>query len=96
MNALLALQTEAYLGRLAGAVVATIASGADAVLDAFGVDGSDRRIFLDIFAARVRSGQTGTAWQRAALARADGDFAAMMSLYCERQRSGAPVHEWSY
>ena len=40
LNALLALQTEAYLGRLAGAVVATIASGADAVLDAFGVDGS--------------------------------------------------------
>ncbi len=40
LNALLSLQTEAYLGTLAGNVVATVLNGADAILDAFGVDGS--------------------------------------------------------
>lgn len=40
LNALLALQTEAYVSTLAGNFVATVLNGADAVLDAFGVDGS--------------------------------------------------------
>lgn len=40
LNAALALVAEAYLGTLAGNFVATVLNGADAVLDAFGVDGS--------------------------------------------------------
>jgi len=40
LNALLSLQTEAYLGTLVGNVVATVLNGADAILDSFGVDGS--------------------------------------------------------
>ena len=42
----------------------------------------------------VRSGRTGAAWQRAALDRRGGDFRALMSAYCERQRSAIPVHQW--
>jgi hypothetical protein len=58
----------------------------------FGV--ADPRGYLDVLEARVRSGQTGAAWQRRALAACDGDLYAMMAAYCEGQRSGAPVHEW--
>ena len=63
-------------------------------LEAFNIDAGDRDLYLGIFEARVRSGQTGAAWQRAALDRRGGDFFEMISDYCERQRSGAPVHEW--
>ncbi|WP_363349211.1 hypothetical protein [Methylocystis echinoides] len=61
-------------------------------LDDLGV--TDPRGYLDVIEARVRSGQTGAAWQRKALDACDGDLYAMMAAYCEGQRSGAPVHEW--
>lgn len=57
-----------------------------------GVD--DPRGFLDVIEARVRSRQTGAAWQRKALEANGGDLFALMAAYCEGQRSGAPVHEW--
>ncbi|MGD9659467.1 MAG: hypothetical protein AB7U61_17810 [Methylocystis sp.] len=50
--------------------------------------------FLDIIEARVRTRQTGAAWQRKALEARDGDLYGLMAAYCERQRSGAPVHQW--
>lgn len=50
--------------------------------------------FLDIVAARVRTRQTGAAWQRRALEKR-GDLFKMMAAYCEGQRCGAPVHEWA-
>ena len=49
---------------------------------------------LDVIEARVRSRQTGATWQREALEARSGDLYALMAAYCERQRSGAPVHEW--
>ena len=55
-------------------------------------DESDR--VLGIVEARVRSGQTGTEWQRRAFDRHGGDFFKLMAAYCENQRNGAPVHEW--
>jgi hypothetical protein len=55
---------------------------------------SDSRGYMDVISARVGSGQTGARWQRAALAARGGDFHDLMAAYCERQRSGAPVHEW--
>jgi hypothetical protein len=58
----------------------------------FGVD--DPRGFLDVVEARVRSRQTGAAWQRKAYEAVGGDLFALMAAYCEGQRSGAPVHEW--
>ena len=56
----------------------------------FGVDEGG---FLDIIEARVKTRQTGAAWQRRALEKR-GDLYAMMAAYCEGQRFGAPVHEW--
>jgi hypothetical protein len=63
-------------------------------LRSFGIYEADIAHYLGIIEARVGSGQTGAAWQQAALKRRGGDFFDMMSAYCERQRSGAPVHEW--
>lgn len=50
--------------------------------------------FLDLVEARVRTRQTGAAWQRKALEARGGDLYGLMAAYCERQRSGAPVHQW--
>lgn len=50
--------------------------------------------WLDIVEARVQGGQTGAVWQRQALERRQGDVFSLMAAYCERQRSGAPVHQW--
>lgn len=63
-------------------------------LTSFGVNEDDRALFLGIIDARVRSGQTGAAWQRQAMNRRGGDIWQMMAAYCEGQRSGVPVHEW--
>lgn len=54
----------------------------------------DARGYLDVMEARLRTRQTGAAWQRKALEACGGDLYAMMAAYCEGQRSGAPVHEW--
>jgi hypothetical protein len=49
----------------------------------------------------VASGQTGAAWQRAALAAAergrgrDQALAAMLEGYLSRAATGQPVHTWS-
>jgi gamma-glutamyl:cysteine ligase YbdK (ATP-grasp superfamily) len=58
-----------------------------------GVDESESR-FLDIVEARVHSRQTGACWQRKAFEAYGHDVYKLMAAYCERQRSGAPVHEW--
>ncbi|HYA65947.1 MAG TPA: hypothetical protein VEE84_04625 [Burkholderiaceae bacterium] len=58
-----------------------------------GVDDVDGR-FLDIIEARVRSRQTGACWQRKAFQAQGCDVYKLMAAYCERQRSGSPVHQW--
>jgi hypothetical protein len=50
--------------------------------------------WLDIVEARVRSKQTGASWQRQAYEARGRDNFELMATYCERQRSGAPVHQW--
>jgi gamma-glutamyl:cysteine ligase YbdK (ATP-grasp superfamily) len=50
--------------------------------------------WLDIVEARVRSKRTGANWQRGAYDARGRDVFELMAAYCERQRSGAPVHEW--
>jgi hypothetical protein len=50
--------------------------------------------FLDIIEERVRSRQTGACWQRKAFEMRGCDAYKLMAAYCERQRSGAPVHQW--
>jgi len=66
-----------------------------------GVLESEADRWLDVFAARVRSGQTGARWQRAALAalRArhshEEALRRMLAHYEERAASGEPVHAWA-
>lgn len=68
---------------------------ADAGLRLLGIDDADRERYLDVAHARVRSRQTGAAWQRSWCARHGRDWLRLSAAYLEHQRSGAPVHEWS-
>jgi len=64
-------------------------------LRALGVDGGEADHWLAIIAARVRSGQTGAAWQRAWVARHGWNATALTAAYLDRQQAGRPVHEWT-
>lgn len=66
----------------------------------FGLAQDEIDRYLGIIEARVRTGQTGSAWQLARLARSAGAdqgsaATAMLADYLENQRSAAPVHEWN-
>lgn len=61
----------------------------------FGLSVSETERYLEVFAQRVRSGQTGAAWQVRNLEHEQGDAARMMANYLENQRTGLPVHEWN-
>lgn len=61
----------------------------------FGLSDPEIEHYLGVVEARVRSGQTGSAWQLQRLAKVGGDVHRMMDDYLVNQRSGAPVHEWS-
>ena len=63
-------------------------------LQDFGLPDAEIEHYLGVVEARVRSGQTGSAWQLQRLAQVNGDMHRMMDDYLENQRSGAPVHEW--
>lgn len=70
-------------------------------LTSAGVSKLESQRFLDVFDARVRSGQTGAVWQRAVLARLEqrgvsGDpaFAALLERYLAGFSSQQPVHLW--
>ncbi|MEQ8234825.1 MAG: hypothetical protein RLW61_22015 [Gammaproteobacteria bacterium] len=71
-----------------------IVDDADAGLARLGIAAEERARYLGIVRARVASGQTGAAWQRACYLAQGRDAYALMAAYCELQRSGAPVHEW--
>jgi hypothetical protein len=70
------------------------------LLDA-GVAAAEADLLLGVIGARVASGQTGAAWQRAALAAAergrgrDQALAVMLEGYLSRAATGQPVHTWS-
>jgi gamma-glutamyl:cysteine ligase YbdK (ATP-grasp superfamily) len=51
--------------------------------------------YLSIIEQRLKTGQTGAAWQLAYLDRHGNDLADMVAVYRERQDSGRPVHEWA-
>ncbi|OGU22068.1 MAG: glutamate--cysteine ligase [Hydrogenophilales bacterium RIFOXYD1_FULL_62_11] len=61
----------------------------------FGLPDAETEHYLGVVEARMRSGQTGSAWQLQRLAKVGGDIHRMMDDYLVNQRSGAPVHEWS-
>jgi hypothetical protein len=60
----------------------------------FGLPDAEIEHYLGVVEARVRSGQTGSAWQLQRLAQVGGDVHRMMDDYLDNQRSGSPVHEW--
>ncbi|HWS76338.1 MAG TPA: hypothetical protein VN324_14460 [Quisquiliibacterium sp.] len=60
-----------------------------------GIDEADADRYLDVIAARVRTGQNGAAWQRAHLEAHGRDFMTLVANYLEHQRSAMPVHEWT-
>ncbi|MBI3274787.1 MAG: hypothetical protein HYZ60_02285 [Methylocystis sp.] len=61
-------------------------------LDDLGIDADGR--FLNIIEARLAARQTGASWQRDCFAARGRNVFELMATYCERQRSGLPVHEW--
>ncbi len=63
-------------------------------LTELGIDASEIDRWLGIIAGRLRTGQTGSAWQRAWVARHGRDLTALTAAYLERQESGLPVHQW--
>ncbi len=50
--------------------------------------------YLSVIEGRIATGQTGAVWQLGYLESNSGDLDRMLDAYLERQRSGAPVHEW--
>jgi hypothetical protein len=58
------------------------------------IDIGDIEKYLDIMESRIKSRQTGSAWQRAYREKHQADSLRLTAAYLERQRSGAPVHEW--
>ena len=63
-------------------------------LEQLEIDTEDIDRYLGIIEARVRSGQTGAAWQRAYVAQHGDDLTEMTQAYRKNQESKAPVHEW--
>jgi gamma-glutamyl:cysteine ligase YbdK (ATP-grasp superfamily) len=64
---------------------------ARAGLAGLGVEQGD---WLDVIEARLNARMTGSRWQREAFEARGRNVYELMAAYCERQRSGAPVHEW--
>ena len=63
-------------------------------LEALDVNRDDIDLYLGIIQARIKTGQTGAAWQRAYLGKHRTDHYHLVAAYLEKQRSGMPVHEW--
>ena len=69
-------------------------------LEDAGVLTEEADALLSVIEARAASGQTGSAWQRLALASLEPKLgreralAALLELYLEHQRTGEPVHTW--
>jgi hypothetical protein len=63
-------------------------------LKTLALDQDDADDALEILEDRIRSGQTGSAWQRAYRERHQADNLNLVVAYLERQRSGVPAHQW--
>ncbi|MBU2478992.1 MAG: glutamate--cysteine ligase, partial [Gammaproteobacteria bacterium] len=65
-------------------------------LEQLSLDAADIQRFLGVIQARVETGRTGAAWQRAFVARNGVDWQGLTLAYREQQDSGAPVHTWRF
>ncbi len=60
-----------------------------------GLAREEARRWLDIIDGRVRSGRTGSAWQREWIGRHGEDWPGLVLAYAQQQEAGLPVHEWA-
>jgi len=81
--------------RLRDIIVEQLLPEARSGLAALGVDRAEIDYWLGIIEQRARTKRTGTAWQRAWVARFGPDMAALTEAYLRHQASGRPVHEWT-
>jgi hypothetical protein len=63
-------------------------------LTELGITPSDSDFYLDIFQARVESGQNGASWQRRYVNHHGCSLQEMTEVYIRNQQSLKPVHEW--
>ena len=63
-------------------------------LQEWGCNAGDTDRFLEVIAERVRTRQTGAAWQIAYAREHGRDFAALVAAYRTHQDEDRPVHEW--
>lgn len=65
-------------------------------LEKLGIAQASIDLYLGTIEARARSGQNGASWQRGYVAAHGKDMKALTLAYLERQKSGKPVHTWSF
>lgn len=65
-------------------------------LNELDVDDAVATHYLDIIEKRIRSEQTGSAWQIQFANKHDQDHRVLTLAYARRQATGAPVHEWDF
>lgn len=63
-------------------------------LKTLNINEADIHHYLGIMATRIQTGQTGAVWQRAYREKHQTNSLHLVAAYLERQRSGAPVHQW--
>jgi len=83
-----------HKGALRGLILDELLGLARVGLRRLEVDAADIRTYMGIVEERVRSGQTGAAWQRAWVQRHGRDMRALTDAYARRQNTARPVHEW--
>lgn len=88
------LWLDGWRGRAADLLAGVILPMARAGLADAGVDGELIERYLSVAEARVRTGQTGTAWQRRFVAAHGHDMVALTRAYLVRQHTDQPVHTW--
>ncbi len=63
-------------------------------LAAMALPPEEQQHWLEIIRQRVTSGQNGSRWQRAWVARHGKDFPGLVQSYREQQNQGQPIHLW--
>ena len=64
-------------------------------LRTLGIDREEIDAWLGVIEARARTRRTGSAWQRAWVAKHGPDMVALTEAYLAHQATGKPVHEWT-
>ncbi len=81
-------------GRLDQLIVAQLLPLSRQGLTQIGLDHEECDRWLDVIAQRVKSGQTGSSWQKQWVDRHGPEWRGLVLAYAEQQAAGRPVHEW--